>query len=103
MSHEVHDPLARIEVALELARRDPARTQDSLGRIEKEVGNINALVESLLTYARLENGANMTKSPVGLADILEGVADDLGFEAQQKNVTVKTVLEGILSSMRTAT
>ncbi len=94
VSHEVRSPLARIEVALELARRDPARTQDSLGRIEKEVGNINALVESLLTYARLENGANMTKSPVGLADILEGVADDLGFEAQQKNVTVKTVLEG---------
>lgn len=73
VSHEVRSPLARIE---------------------KEVGNINALVESLLTYARLENGANMTKSPVGLADILEGVADDLGFEAQQKNVTVKTVLEG---------
>ena len=94
VSHEVRSPLARIEVALELARRDPARTQDSLGRIEKEVGNINALVESLLTYALLENGANMTKSPVGLADILEGVADDLGFEAQQKNVTVKTVLEG---------
>ena len=94
VSHEVRSPLARIEVALELARRDPARTQDSLGRIEKEVGNINALVESLLTYARLENGANMTKSPVGLADILAGVADDLGFEAQQKNVTVKTVLEG---------
>lgn len=70
------------------------RTSEELARGDAEVGNINALVESLLTYARLENGANMTKSPVGLADILEGVADDLGFEAQQKNVTVKTVLEG---------
>lgn len=94
VSHEIRSPLARIEVALELARREPERTQNSLERIEKEVGNINALVESLLTYARLENSANMTKSPVGLADILDGVADDLGFEAQQKNVTVKTVLEG---------
>lgn len=94
VSHEIRSPLARIEVALELARRAPERTQNSLGRIEKEVGNINALVESLLTYARLENGANMTKSPIGLADIIEGVADDLGFEAQQKNVAVKTILEG---------
>ncbi len=94
VSHEVRSPLARIEVALELARRDPERTSDSLERIEKEVGNINELVESLLTYARLENGDNMTKSPVGLADIVEGVADDLSFEALQKNVTVKTTLEG---------
>ncbi len=94
VSHEVRSPLARIEVALELARRAPERTQDSLERIEKEVGNINELVESLLTYARLENGDNMTKSPVGLADIIEGVADDLSFEAQQKNVTVKITLEG---------
>lgn len=94
VSHEIRSPLARIEVALELARREPERTPNSLERIEKEVGNINALVESLLTYARLENSTNMTKSPVGLADILDGVADDLGFEAQQKNVTVKTVLEG---------
>ena len=49
VSHEIRSPLARINVALALADRDPARVPQSLARIEKEVGEIDRLVDDLLT------------------------------------------------------
>ena len=54
VSHELRSPLARIDVALDIARRDADRVGPSLDRIEREVDELDRLVGSLLAYARYE-------------------------------------------------
>lgn len=51
VSHEIRSPLARMRIALELARS--GRT-DALDRCDEEIERIDALVEEILTFARLD-------------------------------------------------
>lgn len=88
VSHELRSPLARIDVALELARIDPGRVPASLERIDREVREIDHLVERLLTYARLEEGTKLELAPADICSIAERAAEDAAFEAQKKNVRV---------------
>ena len=56
VSHELRSPLARLSVALELAREDvgPAKTAH-LDRIERETERLNLLIGQLLSV--LDGGA----------------------------------------------
>ena len=89
VSHEVRSPLARIDVAVDLARRDPEHAARYLERIEREVGNVARLVEELLTVARLDEAADsLAKVPESMRRLVEDVVETAGFEAQKKRITV---------------
>lgn len=96
VSHEVRSPLARIEVALELARRDSTRVPSSLERIEKEVSAIDQLIEGLLTYARLDAGEDLPLEPIDLDLILNEIQETAEFEAQKTNVRVTLNISPLL-------
>lgn len=91
ISHELRSPLARLVVALELARqRTGPEAQSVLERIELESNRMNELIGSLTTIARLESGnTNARKVPVQLEEILEEIARDAAFEAQGRNCQVE--------------
>ncbi len=91
ISHELRSPLARMAVALELARqRTGAEAKGVLDRISLEASRMNELIGSLTTIARLESGAgSLHKVPVHLEEIVEEVARDADFEAQARNVRVE--------------
>lgn len=91
VSHEIRSPLARIEVATDLAKLDPSRVPASLERIEKEVRAIDELIGSLLTYARLEGGIVLETATVSARAFLGAVRDTLAFEAQSRGIEVKLV------------
>ena len=56
ISHELRSPLARLNVALGLARqRTGPEAQASLERIDLEAERLNELIGRLLTIARLES------------------------------------------------
>src|SRR4030095_6860605 len=58
ISHELRSPLARLNVALELARqRSGAEASTALARIQREAENINEMIGQLLALTRLETGA----------------------------------------------
>lgn len=89
VSHELRSPLARLDVAVGLARRDPARLEQSLERIERESARLDALIGQLLTLARLESGADQGPAQsVDLSALLAGVVDDAAFEGQQRSVHI---------------
>jgi signal transduction histidine kinase len=73
VSHELRSPLARLRVVLELLPESPevrARTTE----IEREVADLDRLVDALLTVARLEAAAlPVTHAPVDAAELLEAV------------------------------
>ncbi len=91
ISHELRSPLARLQVALELARqRTGPDAQSALERISLESERMNQLIGSLMTVARLDSGAGgMKKVPVQLEALIEEVARDAAFEAQSRNRQVE--------------
>lgn len=89
VSHEVRSPLARMQLAIDLARQQPERAQESMQRLERESGRINQLVEELLTLSRLEAGAcGSLDESVDLPELLRELVEDARFEAEGKHCKV---------------
>ncbi len=91
ISHELRSPLARLNVALGLARqRSGPESAAMLERIELEAGRLNELIGRLLTLARMEDGEQRAPStPVSLEEIVLNVAEDAEFEAQARHCHVR--------------
>jgi signal transduction histidine kinase len=53
VSHELRTPMARIRVALELASESPAEAQELLAGVSGDLGELEQLVEDILTMTRL--------------------------------------------------
>jgi two-component system sensor histidine kinase CpxA len=93
ISHELRSPLARLGVALGLARqRSGPEAGGALDRIERESDNLNEMISQLLTLTRLESGTDgRKKTEVDLASLVREVADDADFEARSINRGVQVV------------
>jgi len=92
ISHELRSPLARLNVALALARqRSGGESAAMLERIELEASRLNELIGRLLTLARLEDGEKtVPASPVPLDEVVLSVAEDAEFEAQARHCHVRS-------------
>ncbi len=91
ISHELRSPLARLNVALEIAKQKsgPA-TEPLLNRIEIESHRLNEMISRLLILAKLESGSDLIEPVrVDLAELVRDVAEDADFEAQAKGRSVK--------------
>ena len=84
ISHELRSPLARLSVALELARKNSnGKAIAALDRIEQEAERLNQLVGQLLALTRLESGAERVPPDiVPLEDLVQQVVDDANYEAK---------------------
>ena len=93
ISHELRSPLARLGVALGLARqRSGAEAHGALDRIERESDNLNEMIKQLLELTRLESGTDGRKrAEVDLAALVQDVAEDADFEARSVNRSVRVV------------
>jgi len=97
VSHELRSPLARMNLALELARRgDETKRLAALERIERESARLDVLVGELLTLSRLENGlsAETLSNAVDLIEICRAVAADAEFEASNAGRGVSVSFSG---------
>ena len=94
ISHELRSPLARLNVALALARqRSGPEAGTALDRIDRETNRLNELIQKLLTVARLEAGAELIeKLPVHLEQIVRDIAKDAAFEAQSRHCQVEATI-----------
>jgi two-component system sensor histidine kinase CpxA len=90
VSHELRSPLARLSVALGLARqRSTPEIEGQLNRIELEADRLNQLIQRLLTIARLESGADgIRKSSLSLRELVENVAHDAEYESAGRQIRV---------------
>ncbi|MDQ6997518.1 MAG: ATP-binding protein [Mariprofundus sp.] len=83
ISHELRSPLARLQVALELARNESKGSADTeLDRIGLEAERINQLIGEVLTLARFEQGGvNLDMEALQLDELLDEIIADACFEA----------------------
>ncbi len=91
VSHELRSPIARIRLALTLARGADARERrEMLDRIEQDTIQLDSMLEKILTVARLEGGQHKPKfEDVSLRDIVENVLHDARFEATAVDVDIR--------------
>ena len=95
ISHELRSPLARLNVALELARLTPEEgKRPALDRIEHESQCLNDMIEQLLTLSRMESGTmDSKKNSFDLGNIIRSIAEDAEFESASKKINVEVDLK----------
>jgi two-component system sensor histidine kinase CpxA len=81
VSHELRSPLARLRVALELARRQ-AGDLGEFRRIDVEAERLDELIGQLLEYSRLEAGTGAEAERIELDELLGQIVDDTNFECR---------------------
>ena len=91
VSHELRSPLARLNVALALARqRAGEEATGPLDRIEVEAEQLNILIGRVLTLSSFESGASEPEfASVNLNRLIDDVTADADFEAKAKEAGVK--------------
>ncbi len=91
ISHELRSPLARLQVALDLAESGADQTTRSyLVRMEEEVEELGALIGQLLTLTRLENAEQtlLARETIDLSALVAAICADADFEASGSGRTV---------------
>lgn len=94
VSHELRSPLARLNVALELARQTSGMTNSApFDRIERESDRLNELIGQLLMLTKLESDSGtMQRSEFDISVLVKEIAMDVEFEAKSTNRGVITTI-----------
>lgn len=96
VSHEMRSPLARLHAGIGLARQQPERLDVHLNRIELEAVRMDALVEELLTLARLQGVGITLEENICLSELLEALVEDCDFEARANGGEVQLLADSTL-------
>lgn len=89
ISHELRSPLARLGVAVELARSGD-NLDSQLNRIQKESDRLNSLVGQLLQVTRAEGDPSLLRrEPVHLDELLQQLIEDSQIEARAHGSELK--------------
>jgi len=90
VSHELRSPIARIRLALTLARgADEQERAEMLDRIEADTVQLDSMLERILTVARLESGQQKPKfEELTLNEVIDDVLHDAKFEAAGTGATI---------------
>ncbi len=93
ISHELRSPLARMNVALELARKKAnEETMPLIARLEGESDRLNDLIGQLLTLSKLETGAReFDRTSLEISRLIEDIVEDSDFEAKANKKSVEIV------------
>jgi two-component system, OmpR family, sensor histidine kinase CpxA len=93
VSHELRSPLARLSVALELAREEaPAAMAEQLQRIELEAGRLNLLIGQLLRLSSMESTDALSRmEQFSVTALVDELLPDAEFEAQQRQCAIRVL------------
>jgi two-component system sensor histidine kinase CpxA len=90
ISHELRSPLARLQIAVELAR---TKTDNSAAaefeRMENEITRLNELIGEILDLARMNKSTiQLSMTNANIREVLQNIIDDANFEFGQKKPRV---------------
>jgi two-component system, OmpR family, sensor kinase len=89
ISHELRSPLARMRVALGLARQPSADFQRQVDRLEGEIERLDAMISQVLKLARLQSThALPERESFDLDEVIEEVVRDANFEGAAKHCRI---------------
>jgi two-component system sensor histidine kinase CpxA len=89
ISHEIRSPLARMRLAVGLARRQSADPERQLDRLEREIERLDDLISQVLKLARLHGtDAPIEREPFDIEEMIQEIVHDANFEGAAKGCTV---------------
>ncbi|ATM86811.1 ATP-binding protein [Yersinia massiliensis] len=89
VSHELRSPLARLQLAIGLARQNPNNVENALQRIEHESGRLDKMIGELLALSRAENhDLSADDEYFDLHELVKVVVNDARYEAQVPGVDI---------------
>lgn len=97
ISHELRSPLARLRVALELARRQ-AGDLPEFSRIDAETERLDGLIGQILRYTRLDASATEEPTAVDLTGLLREVVENVNYECRDEGIEGIAVELTVLAS-----
>jgi two-component system, OmpR family, sensor kinase len=98
VSHELRSPLARLQLALSLARRQDNPSERHLARIACEADRLEQLIARTLKLARLERPAGIVEHvPVDIGELLKNIVTDVAIEADAQGCTVTLQADAALT------
>ena len=97
VSHELRSPLARLQLALSLARREEGAVERNLERIECEAARLEALIARTLKLVSLERPVHaLERSSVDVGELLRAIVADVAIEADAQGCLVQVRAQGPL-------
>src|SRR5438105_3910130 len=98
VSHELRSPLARLQLALSLASREPSGVERHLARIAREAERLEQLIARTLKLASLERpGHTLEQVRVDVGELLQTIAADVAIEAAARGCQVELAADGELA------
>jgi two-component system, OmpR family, sensor kinase len=92
ISHELRSPLARMRLAIGLARQPMADPSRQLDRMEREIERLDSLISQVLKLARLSGtDTPFEREAFDVDEMIEEVVRDANFEGAAKGCTVRTL------------
>lgn len=90
VSHELRSPLARMRLALGLARQSGDDVPAALDRLDNEVERLDRLIGQVLSLARLDSTDPLgATGDVNLVELIDAIVRDARFEGSGRSVTVR--------------
>ncbi len=86
VSHDLRTPLARLRFGIDTLAEfdDPAKRMQYQGKISKDLDEMESLVTTLLSYARLDQSMQvLQRMPVDLGEVVEGILDTVSNPAKK--------------------
>jgi len=97
VSHELRSPLARIQIAIGLAKQSHEKVDASLDRIQVDSDRMDVLIGELLQLSKLESGTTLLKrEKVEFSHLLRDLVADATYEAAEYNILIKKVIQSNL-------
>ncbi len=90
ISHELRSPLARLRMALELAREDSTADHSMFDQMEQEAEKVNALIGEMLTLSLLES-TNLAPrlDSFNMQLLIEDLMENANFEASARGCKIE--------------
>jgi two-component system sensor histidine kinase CpxA len=99
ISHELRSPLARMRVAIEMAKQNGGDTPE-FERLDKETERLDGLIGQILSYTRLDASADREPQPIELGDLVQEVVENVNYECKSKGLDGVSVTAQIDASPR---
>lgn len=94
LGHELRNPLAAIHGALQIhaaAAESPELTARARAIIDRQVAQMNRLLDDLLDISRIGRGKlRLQKSPLDLVELLTGIIEDERARAEQRGLELRS-------------
>ena len=90
VSHELRSPLSRLQAAMGVLRKNTSRLDVMLPRMDREIEQLDNLVEEILTLARLSTFPQkpLETQEIDVVDLIKEIVADARFEGTSRNIEI---------------